>query len=81
MSKQSEPSPAFGVAAGSTVPILTQCPLCHGWHGGADGTACYKCTTNMAKRSGAYWLHSDGWYRLFPEASKSNNPDHPRRDT
>ena len=65
-SKRAGDVPALDVPAGSAIPRLTQCPLCLGWHSGAEDTACYRCAANPPKRHGAYWLHPDGWYRLFP---------------
>ena len=42
------------------------CERCGGWHGG-KGHLCYKCENmKSGDQYGAYWLHPDGWFRLFP---------------
>ena len=65
-------SSGLALADGSAIPSMTQCPLCLGWHGGPEDSACYRCRENPPARHGAYWLHPDGWYRLFPPAAPNN---------
>ena len=51
---------------GAGLPPLRDCERCGGWHGG-KGQMCYKCENmKSGDRYGAYWLHKDGWFRLFP---------------
>ena len=65
-SEPAGPSPVVGSGGGFGVPALTCCERCGGWHGG-KGQMCYKCENmKSGDRYSAYWLHPDGWFRLYP---------------